>query len=316
VRLGAVLAIGIAAGLVTWLAVRSGDSSTTSGSSRGHEQVAAVSATGLRTLSRALGQPIYWAGPVSGDTYELTRAGDGRIYVRYLPPGEKVGTSKALLTVGTYPVAHALSATQGASSRGDSAHVPVGGGGVAFYDRRAPTSVYVAYPGAGYQIEVYDPSAAAARRLVSSGRVTAVEQSGAPALVSLQQLTARAGTAGHPVYWVGAQPATEYELTQTGGRTYVRYLPSGQKAGTKAAFLTIGSYPLAGAFDVTRGLASAPTSVRVYVRHGGVGFYARSRPTNVYVAFPGQNAQIEVYDPSAARARQVVSSGQLGQLSG
>jgi hypothetical protein len=312
VRLGAVLAIGIAAGLVTWL-VRTGDGSNTSGSSSAHEQVAAVNASGLRTMSRALGQPIYWVGAVPGDTYELTRTGDGRIYVRYLPPGEKVGTSKALLTVGTYPVAHAISTIERASSRGDSAHVPVGGGGLAFYDRRAPTSVYVAYPGAGYQIEVYDPSAVAARRLVSSGRVTSVDKSGIPALVSRPQLTALASSA----YWVGRQPGTAYELTQTGdGRTYIRYLPSGQQAGTKAAFLTIGTYPLAGAFGVTQRLAAAPTSVRVYVRHGGVGFYARSRPTNVYVAFPGKNTQIEVYDPSPARARQLVSSGQLASISG
>jgi len=37
--------------------------------------------------------------------------------------------------------------------------------------------------------------------------------------------------------------------------------------------------------------------------------YSRARPTSVYVAFRKVDYQIEVYDPSARRAMQLVRSG-------
>ena len=53
-----------------------------------------------------------------------------------------------------------------------SASVP--GGGLAVYSTSSPTNVYVAYPGSDVQIEVFDPSAKRALRLVTSGRVAPV----------------------------------------------------------------------------------------------------------------------------------------------
>jgi len=47
----------------------------------------------------------------------------------------------------------------------------VAGGGLAFVDRQHPTSVYLAYPGIDVQVEVFDPSAGQARRLVTSGQI-------------------------------------------------------------------------------------------------------------------------------------------------
>ena len=34
---------------------------------------------------------MYWAGPIAGMSYELTKLKDGRIYVRYLPDGVELG---------------------------------------------------------------------------------------------------------------------------------------------------------------------------------------------------------------------------------
>src|SRR5262245_59995447 len=90
VRLGAVIAIAVAAGLVAWFLTRGDNSHRSVGPGNG-TKVTAVSASGLHTLAKALRQPILWAGPVSGDTYELTQTNDGRIYVRYLLPGTKAG---------------------------------------------------------------------------------------------------------------------------------------------------------------------------------------------------------------------------------
>jgi hypothetical protein len=41
----------------------------------------------------------------------------------------------------------------------------------AFYDRRKPTSVHLAFAGAPYEIEVFDPTPGAAIALVRSGRI-------------------------------------------------------------------------------------------------------------------------------------------------
>ncbi len=53
------------------------------------------------------------------------------------------------------------------------------------------------------------------------------------------------------------------------------------------------------------------SSVRVAVGNGGVAFYARARPTNVYLAYPGRNIQVEVYDPAAGAARRLVAANHI-----
>ena len=309
VRLGAVLAIAVAAGLIAWLATRGGGASHPA-TSLPTGKVVPISERGLQTLVDALRRPIYWVGPKRGYRYELTQASDGRIYVRYLPPGVKVGSREPFLTIGTYAIPNALAVTKQVARESNSVRLAIGHGGLAFYSRRAPTSVYLAYPSSNYQVEVYDPSAAVAHRLVTSGQVAAVKSSGAAKLVSLAVLKAKARASGHPVYWAGPRRGVSYELTEASdGRIYVRYLPRGQRAGSNKPFLTIGTYPVRSAFAVARGLARQSGSVSVPVGGGGVAFYSRSRTTSVYVAFPKVDYQIEVYDPSAGRARQLVGSG-------
>jgi hypothetical protein len=47
------------------------------------------------------------------------------------------------------------------------------------------------------------------------------------------------------------------------------------------------------------------------VSGGGLAVYSRTQPNSVYVAFPRGNVQIEVYDPSAPRARRLARGGQV-----
>jgi hypothetical protein len=320
-RIGAVLAIAIAAGLGAWLATRGGDGKspvtptvpgTTVAGPTG-KRVVPVTVSGLETLATSLRRPIYWAGRQQGKTFELTVLPNGNVYLRYLPPGTQVGSSKPLLTVGTYPVAGAFAAAQRSAAQPDSARVSTRAGGVAFYSKGTPTSVYIAYPGSDYQIEVFDPSAAEARHLVESGQISPVPSSQtAPALVSADALKTLARSAAHPLYWAGARQGTSYELTKTlDGRVYVRYLPAGAKAGANVPALTVGTYPISGAFASALQLAKGSDSVQVPVTGGGVAFYGKSAPSSVYVAFPGSDVQIEVYDPSPAQARQLVTSGKI-----
>jgi hypothetical protein len=129
----------------------------------------------LKRLSRSLGYPIYWAGAQDGTTYELTVAPDGRVYLRYLVAGAKLGSpSSDFLTIGTYPVADPITDLRRAASSPGSVVLKLPHGTVAYYDRVRPTSVYFADPGSHEEVETYYPSATVARALVETGAVKPV----------------------------------------------------------------------------------------------------------------------------------------------
>jgi hypothetical protein len=319
-RLGAVIAIGIAAGLGVWLATRDTGGSrttapTTPTTAQGPtgKQVVPVTSQGLGTLVAALQRPIYWAGPQAGTTYELTRLGDGRVYVRYLPKGVKVGSSRAALTVGTYPDASAAADVERSAGRPESVRVKAPGGVVAFYNKSRPTNVYLAFPGAAYQVEVYDPDGARARALVQAGKIAAVPAAGTGArILSPAALASFAHTQKTPVYWAGPRSGTAYELTTTlDNRAYVRYLPPGTKAGSKTPALTVASYPTPDAFSRTKAASTGSAAEQVPVTGGGIAFSPRGASTSVYVAYPGSDVQIEVFDPKPGEARQLVVAGKI-----
>jgi hypothetical protein len=174
VRIGAVVAVAIAVAFVVWLLVRGGDSNSSSGQTQTVPAIAPVAASPdrLRSLSVDIGRPIYWAGPVSNTTYELTRTSQDRIYVRYLPHGVSVGTNQASYTiVGTYPVTNAYGVLQALAKKQGEKSFTVPNGGIAVYDASRSSNVYLAYPGSNVQIEVFDPSASRARGLITSGQV-------------------------------------------------------------------------------------------------------------------------------------------------
>jgi hypothetical protein len=179
VRIGAVLAVALAVAFVVWLLVRDDDSnSSASGPAQTVEAIAPVAASRerLRNLSAEVGRPIYWAGPRAGDTYELTRTAQDRIYVRYLPSGVPVGTQRASYTiVGTYPDANAYNVLKALAKKNGEVSFTAPSGGIAVYDTAHPTNVYLAHPGSDVQIEVFDPSAARARSLINSGQITPVD---------------------------------------------------------------------------------------------------------------------------------------------
>ena len=70
-------------------------------------------------------------------------------------------------------------------------------------------------------------------------------------------------------------------------------------------------YAVNGAYDVVKRLAGKPDATQVPVTGGGVAFYAKSEPRSVYVAFPGTNAQTEVYSPRPAEAKGLVTAGKI-----
>jgi hypothetical protein len=134
----------------------------------------AVSPKSLARVATAAKRPIYWAGALPGQTYELTKTSQGSFLVRYLAPGLALGAPSPQLTVGTYPVANALAAVKRLSLTKGASMMKLTGGGLAVINPRFPKSIYLAYPRSNVEIEVFDPSIGHARQLVTSGQITAV----------------------------------------------------------------------------------------------------------------------------------------------
>ena len=119
--------------------------------------------------------------------------------------------------------------------------------------------------------------------------------------------------AGRPIYWLGPRADRTYELTRTTlDRIYVRYLPSGVAVGTtEAKYPLVGTYPVDSAYDVMTQLAKRSGESSFTAPKGGLAVYNTERPTNIYLAYPGSDVQIEIFDPSAERARELVASGHV-----
>ena len=321
VRVGAVIALALAAGLAAWLVL--GNRDDDEGAASTERSIAAVSQAGLETLAGALGTPIYWAGAQEGSTYELTQTPSDRIFVRYLPQGIPVESADPYLFVATFPVSDAFNVTRAEAQKPGAVTIPIGNGGVAFYARSTPTNVYLAFPGTNQQIQVFDPDAANAHRLVREGLIEPVLPASGPSTgqtsiegVSLARLKAVSVRLGHPIYWVGPSPGDTYELTETpGGRVFIRYLPKGTEVGSSTPHLFVATFPLDDAFAATQTAANQANAVKIPIGGGGVAFYARSSPSNVYLAFPGSDYQIEVFDPNPKRAQALVRSGQVQPVS-
>ena len=122
---------------------------------------------------------------------------------------------------------------------------------------------------------------------------------------------------GHPIYWLGKQAGHTYELTQlNNGRIFVRYLPHGVPIGSPQAIFTIvGTYPVPNAFNVQKKLAKKSGELSFTAPHHGLAVFSTARPTNVYLAYPGSNLQIEVFDPSPQRARNLIMTGRVVPVS-
>jgi hypothetical protein len=321
VRIGAIVAIAIAAGFIAWATIDSGggggsSTSKPSTNTKGTGPVA-LSFSGLKTLVAALRQPVYWIGTSPNTLYELRQTSDGKIYVRYLPPGTKAGDPRPLLTVATYPMRNAFSATQATAKRGGNVELSTGRDSAGFYPANSGTNAYVAFSGSDYQIEVYDPTPGAARGFVARRTVSPVS-GGSPLqarAVSPAGLKGLAASLGQPIYWAGRRPGVTYEVTQTtSGRIYVRYLGQDVPVGDARGALTVATYPFVKAFEATMALAKDPSHATIKLGNGGIAVYDKANRMNVYVAFPDTDYQIEVYDPRPGNARTLVKSGRIATV--
>ena len=171
--LGVIGAVALLTAIAVFGLVKRGDDGSPSASPPGSARL--VSQEELKSVAASLDHPVYWAGPRSNSSYELTRTTDGRVYIRYLPAGAQAGDSRAkFLTVGTYPRATAFAELKRAAKAKGAVSVKLPRGGLMVFGEAKPTSIYLGYPKGRYQVEVFDPSADLARRLVLSGQVKPV----------------------------------------------------------------------------------------------------------------------------------------------
>jgi hypothetical protein len=174
-RPGAAIAVGVIIAVVVWLLLRGGGGHATNHPTAARTHVGPMSVAQLGALPGQVGHPVYWAGPRSGHTYEVTWAPKGNVFVRYLTAGAPIGTrSQQYLVVATYPESNAYAQAQQGSRLKGALVLHLGNGGLGVLQPAIPHSVYVAYPGVPVLIEVYAPSPAFARRLVTSGQITPV----------------------------------------------------------------------------------------------------------------------------------------------
>jgi hypothetical protein len=161
-------AVLLAAGVVAALLLRNDGGGTTPRLTVGMPTL--VTPAELKAFAKTLDQPIYWAGPRDGFSYELTATPGGRVFVRYLPQGVRAGDARPnFLTVGTYPTPNALGQLRAAARRPGAVSLQLDGGGHAVFAPKRSSSAYVAYPGSAFQVEVYAPTLEAARRVVANG---------------------------------------------------------------------------------------------------------------------------------------------------
>ena len=141
-------------------------------------------------------------------------------------------------------------------------------------------------------------------------------KAGAPVAVSADDLREFAGSADGLVYWAGELPRTELELTRTSrNEVFVRYLSGDAKVGdSRPAFSTVSTYPYKRAYEVTQKSARGSGMLSRNAPGGGIAVWSRSRPTSVYLAYPGSDRLVEVFDPDAKRARELVLSGQVSPI--
>jgi hypothetical protein len=171
--LGAGIAAVVAIALVAWVLADDNEASSSSEPASGEARIVSVKA--LRTAAGAEQTPVYWAGASAGSKLELSQPSSDRTYVRYLTGDAEAGDPQPFLTVGSYRFEDPTAALHSRGSEPGGVLASAPGGGVVYFDRENPKSVYLAYPDTEVEVEVFAPEFKEALQLVTGGRIVPVE---------------------------------------------------------------------------------------------------------------------------------------------
>ena len=132
-----------------------------------------------------------------------------------------------------------------------------------------------------------------------------------PRISTVDGLSALSALRGRPVYWAGPRTDVAYEVTETAGGVYIRYLTAGTQLGSpRPDFLTVATYPRPNPYADIEAAAQRPGAVKIEVPDG-LAVYNSATPTSVYLAHRGSTQQVEVYSPSTLEAQRLVESGRV-----
>jgi hypothetical protein len=162
-------------------------------------------------------------------------------------------------------------------------------------------STYAVISNTSAASEVAVPAAAASTFTeVIAGKVALTE---AELIAAVKQL-------GVDVYWAGPVNGAKYTLAvPADGQAYVRYLPEGQGIeDTKPNYVVIATYTTTDAFTATQAAGNTSNGVSFISAAGAAIYYSKDNPTNVYVAYPNLNYQIEIFNPIAVTALEIATT--------
>jgi hypothetical protein len=130
-------------------------------------------------------------------------------------------------------------------------------------------------------------------------------------IVTPEDLAAEARSLGRPVYWAGPQADSAIELERSPeGNTSIRYIPEGEEVGGEAGdFLTIVTYPYPEAHKALTQQAASGDALSRELPNGGFAISQPDQPTNAYLAYEGEDYQVEIYDPRPGRALKLIIDG-------
>lgn len=134
-----------------------------------------------------------------------------------------------------------------------------------------------------------------------------------PRFATAAELLAAEQKVGHRIYWAGPRRGTKVELSsKPGGDVLVRYLTPGVNAGAPdAEFLTVGTYPVPDAQAALRRAAQASGGKIGHVAGGGMTLVEPTSELSAYLAYPGADLQVEVYDPKPGSALKLIEAGAI-----
>jgi hypothetical protein len=136
-----------------------------------------------------------------------------------------------------------------------------------------------------------------------------------PVLMTRDQLVGLSASVGHALYWAGPRGQARYEVTTVGRDVYLRYLPTGETAGSVTPHLTVGTYEKPDAHSGLVAAAKVAGARSERLPSGALVVQPAGKATSAYVASPGAALLVEAYDPTPGAAYRLAVSGAVQPVS-
>ena len=136
---------------------------------------------------------------------------------------------------------------------------------------------------------------------------------GVPTELTPTELRRYAGAAGRELYWLGPITGRKLEVTDAGANgLFVRYLPRTGAVGDKrASFTTVATYTVQRPYRLALRSGREAGTVSERIASGGIAVWRRSRPSSVYIAYPGSGVMVEIFHPARSEARALALTGRI-----